>query len=170
MAESSRRFGRLGLELVFGALALGGLTLGITGVRVTRAEADPAPVEDVARQITIFGVVATPGAKAMDSKLVGVTDQLAELLPKHGFKLLDARSAGIEVGESVPCTLSGGFTAAVALVKPLDEDGKVELRCELYQDGTREFSTVVRTPPNQLFFCRRPLSDGSQLLIGMGAR
>jgi hypothetical protein len=170
MAESRRRFAWLGIELVFAGLAVGGLALGICGIRVTRAEANAAPTEDLARQVTIFGVVATPGTKAVDSKLVTINDQLAELLPKHGFKLLDAQSAGIETGEALTCKLSNGYTAAVALVKPLDENGKVELRCELFQDGECEFSTLVKTPPNQLFFCRRPLPDGSHLLIGMGAR
>jgi hypothetical protein len=59
---------------------------------------------------------------------------------------------------------------AVSLVRSLDDDGKVELRCELFQDEAMRFSTVVKTPLNQLFFCQRPLPDKSQLLIGMGAR
>ena len=32
------------------------------------------------------------------------------------------------------------------LVKPLDENGKVELRCELFHDKISEFSTLVKTP------------------------
>jgi hypothetical protein len=52
----------------------------------------------------------------------------------------------------------------------MDEDGKVQIRCELFRDQDRVFSSVVKTPPNQLFFCQRALNDGSQLLIGIGAR
>ena len=55
-------------------------------------------------------------------------------------------------------------------MKWLDENGKVELRCELFHDKAVEFSTLVKTPASQLFFCQRALDDGSQLLIGVGAR
>jgi hypothetical protein len=170
MAESKRRLAWRGIELVVAILAIGGLALGICGIRVSRAEVRTTPAEHVSRQVTVFGVIATPGAKAVDSKLATINDQLAELLPEHGFRLLDAHSGGIETGESVTCKLSGGYTAAVSLVQPLDDNGKVALRCELLLDGASEFSTLVKTPRNQLFFCRRPLADGSQLLIGMGAR
>ena len=57
-----------------------------------------------------------------------------------------------------------------SLVQPVDENGKVQIRCELFQDQDRQFSTLVKTPPNQLFFCQQALQDGSQLLIGVGAR
>ena len=93
-----------------------------------------------------------------------------ELLPKHGFRLLDAQSKRIVAPQSVTCNLSNGYTVTVSLVKSLDENGKVELRCELFQDKARQFSTLVKTPLNQLFFCQRALPDGSQLLIGVGAR
>jgi hypothetical protein len=170
MARSTRQFAWLGIELAVALLAFGGLALGIYGIRVTRAEVGRAPTDQIARQVTLFGVIATPGVKAVDSKLVTINDQLGELLPQHGFKLLDAQSEGIEPGESLTCKLSGGYSVVVSLFKSLNDDGKVELRCELLRDGGCEFATLVRTPPNQLFFCRRPLPDGSQLLIGMGAR
>ena len=58
----------------------------------------------------------------------------------------------------------------ISLVQTVDENGKVQLRCELFHDKNRQFSTLVKTPLNQLFFCQQALQDGSQLLIGVGAR
>jgi hypothetical protein len=95
---------------------------------------------------------------------------LDKLLPKHGFKLLDAQSKRVEAGESVTCELGDGYSVLTSMVEMLDENGKVQLRCELFKDDVRQFSTLVKTPLNQLFFCQRPLQNGSQLLIGVGAR
>ena len=96
---------------------------------------------------------------------------MSQLLPHHGFKLLDAQSERIETGESVTCDLGNGYTAETSLVRPVDENGKVELRCELVRNRSRQFATQVKAPLNQLFFRERPfLDDGSKLLIGVGAR
>ena len=170
MAESRRRFSRLGIELAVAALAFGGLALGVSEIRVSRAQGEAEASPDIARQVTVVGIIATPGTKTVDSRLVIIKTQLNDLLPKHGFRLLDAQSKRIVPSELVTCNLSNGYTVAISLVKTLDENGKVELRCELFQDEAREFSTLVKTPVNQLFFCQRALQDGSQLLIGVGAR
>ena len=53
--------------------------------------------------------------------------------------------------------LGHGYTAETTLVRPIDEDGKVQLRCELFLDRELQFSATVRAPLNQLFFCERPL-------------
>ena len=37
-------------------------------------------------------------------------------------------------GESVDCDLGNGYTAETSLVQPVDENGKVQLRCELFLD------------------------------------
>jgi hypothetical protein len=131
---------------------------------------DTKPAYDEARQVTVFGVIATPGTKTADLNLARIKTQLDKLLPKHGFRLLDVQSKRIVAGESVTCDLSNGYTVAMSLVQPVDENGKVQLRCELFQDQASQFSTLVKTPLNQLFFCQRALQDGSQLLIGVGAR
>jgi len=170
MAESRRRSGRFGIELAMAALALGGLAMVFSGVRVSRAQEEGDADQDIARQVTVIGILARPGTKAIDSKLVIIKSQLDELLPKHGFRLLDAQSKRIVAPESVTCNLNKGYTVAIKLVKSLDENGKVELRCELFQNTARQFSALVKTPVNQLFFCQRALPDGSQLLIGVGAR
>jgi hypothetical protein len=170
MAESRRRTGRLAIELAVAALTFAGLALGLCGIHVARAEMDTKTADDLARQVTVFGVIATPGSKTVDSKLANIKTQLDELLPKHGFRLLDARSNRIVAGESVTCDLDNGYTVVTSVVQPMDENGKVQLRCELFQDQTRQFSTLVTTPLNQLFFCQRELRDGSQLLIGVGTR
>ena len=127
---------------------------------------DVKAADDEARQVTVFGVIATPGSKTADTNLTTIIKtQLDKLLPKHGFKLLDAQSKRIVAGESVTCDLRNGYTVVTSLVQPVDENGKVQIRCELFRDQDRQFSTVVKTPPNQLFFCQRALQDGSQLLI-----
>ena len=117
-----------------------------------------------------FGVLATPGAKTVDSRLSRIQKQLGKLLPDNGFKLLDVRSERIVDGESITCNLGNGYSLTTSLVKPLDENGKVELRCELFHGKVNEFSTLVKTPVNQLFFCQRTLENGSQFLVGVEAR
>jgi hypothetical protein len=151
------------------ALAVGGLAFGLGSFRVSRADGNQ-DVTDVARQVTVIGIIATPGSSTTDSRLTTIKSQLDKLKPKHGFKLLDAQSKRLESGDSVALNLKNGFTSETVLIRPLDEGGKVELRCELHHDDVRLFSTLVKTPLNQLFFCERDLEDGSQLLIGVGAR
>ena len=153
-----------------GLLAVSGLVLGLCGLHVSRAEMDVKAADEEARQLTVFGVIATPGGKTADTNLATINTQLDKLLPKHGFKLLDAQSKRIVAGESVTCDLRNGYSLVASLVQPVDENGKVQIRCELFRDQDRQFSTLVKTPPNQLFFCQRALQDGSQLLIGVGAR
>jgi hypothetical protein len=170
VAESRRGRARLAVELAAAALAFGGVALLLSGLHVSRAEMETSSEDDIARQVTVFGVIATPGSNTADSNLTSIHAQLDKLLPKHGFRLLDAQSKRIAAGEQVTCKLSGGYTAVTSLEQTLDENGKVQLRCELFHDGDRQFSTLVKTPLHQLFFCQRALEDGSQLLIGVGVR
>jgi hypothetical protein len=169
VSESRRRACWIGFELATLALAVSGLALGLGGLRVSRAEGNQG-TDDVARQVTVIGIIATPGSRAIDSRLTSIKPQLDKLRPKYGFKLLDAQSKRVEAGESVVCDLNNGYTSETVLIRPLDDGGKVELRCELRHDDTRLFSTLVKTPLNQLFFYERELEDGSQLLVGVGAR
>jgi hypothetical protein len=170
MAGSRGRNGRLAIELAVVALAIGGLALGLCGIRVSGAHAGDRAADDLARQVTVFGIIATPGARTTDVKLASIKTQLEKLLPKHGFRLVGARSNRVVAGESVGCDLDDGYTVVTSVVQPMDENGKVQLRCELFQSQMRQFSTLVSTPLNQLFFCQRQLGDGSQLLIGVAAR
>ncbi len=123
-----------------------------------------------ARQVTLFGIVATPGSRAIDPKLASVSGQLRRLLPDHGFRLLDVRTKRLRPGQSVACELGDGFVAETSLVKVLDANAKIQLRCELRWNDQQQFATLVTTPPNQLFFCEKRLNDGSRMLIGVGAR
>jgi hypothetical protein len=171
MALSTRFVRGFRTRLIVVALLLGGLAVLLSGLHVYRAGFNKDGDDEViARQVTAFGVLATPNAKTVDSRVSNVQSQLAKLLPKNGFKLLDARSERIVDGESVTCSLGHDYTLTTVLVKPLDENGKVELRCELFRGKVSEFSTLVKTPLDQLFFCQRALNDGSKLLIGVGAR
>ena len=95
---------------------------------------------------------------------------MRKILPDHGFKLLDVQSKNIEVNQALTCDLGGGYTAETILVKSLDENGKVQLRCKVAHDKVPEFTTLVKTPVNQLFFYERSLKNGTRVLIGVGAR
>jgi hypothetical protein len=169
VAESRRPSCRFGIRLASAVIAFCGLAVLLAGLHVTRAGIDD-DTDDTARQVTVFGVLATPGTKTVDSRLSRIQKQLGKLLPDNGFKLLDVRSERIVDGESITCNLGNGYALTTSLVKPLDENGKVELRCELFHGKVKEFSTLVKTPVNQLFFCQRALENGSQFLVGVGAR
>jgi hypothetical protein len=148
------------------------------------------------RQVTLFGIRAVPQAKKEDGKeqdadshqesgssrpqfagesgedrrLARFRTQLLKILPNHDFRLTDVRSGRIAAGEHITCDLGNDYRTRITLIRPLDDDGKVELRCELRNRGTSVGSTTVLTPPNQLFFWERKLADGTRLLIGVGAR
>lgn len=154
------RCGRVG-GVVVGLLAA--LVLGV-GIEVRAQESGPA------RQVTVFGIVAVPNQAMMDPKLKAIAPQLRRLLPNHGFKLLDVQSKRLTAGQTVSCKLGGGAAAATTLMMPLDDNGKVQLRCELLQNEVSQVATMVATPPNQLFFCDKARPDGSRILIGIGAR
>jgi hypothetical protein len=153
-------------ELRFVALGLVVVVLATVGPRLAPAQ----PPEEPARQVTLFGVIATPGNTFIDPKLAKVSAQLRKLLPDHGFRLLDVRTKRLTAGTSLLCNLGGGFTAATTLIHPADENGKVQLRCAVLLNQSVQLESLVTTPPNQLFFCEKTLNDGSRLLIGVGAR
>ncbi|MGE3820995.1 MAG: hypothetical protein AB7I30_16405 [Isosphaeraceae bacterium] len=128
------------------------------------------PVPKVeARQVTLFGVLATPGG-TLDPQLATLQPQLGKLLPGYGFRLLGAESKRLTEGQSLTCPLGDGFSAGTTLLRPLDENGKVQLRVSVFQNQAAQLETLVHTPANQLFFCDKVFADGSRLLIGIGAR
>lgn len=130
-----------------------------------------APAGDKSRQVTVCGIIAKPGGASIDPKLEKIQAQLTKLLPGYSFKLLDVQSKQLRPGQSVSCDLQGGgYTANAVLIKPLDENGKVQIGCQLLLNNVVQVETMVTTPPNQLFFCDQALSNGSHLLIGVGAR
>ena len=126
--------------------------------------------DETARQVTIFAILATNDPATIDPRLAPVTSQLRKVLPRHGFKLLGVESKRLAATQSVTCDLGHGYKAETVLIRPLDENDKVHLRCNLSRQGTKEFSTLVKTPINQLFFYERSLKDGTRVLIGVGAR
>jgi hypothetical protein len=127
--------------------------------------------ESTGRQVTVFAILATRNARTVDPRLSSnVKAQLRKILPDHGFKLLDVQSKSVDVNQTVTCDLGGGYTAETVLVKSLDENGKVQLRCNVALDTVPQFTTLVKTPVNQLFFYERALKKGSRVLIGVGAR
>lgn len=165
------------------ALAMPVLLLGVgkpTGLGLTLdqpAQAPAAPqhqlkssADESARQVTVFAILATPGATKVDSRLGSIRAELRKILPGHGFQLLAVESKRIETRQSITCELVHGYKAETTLVRPIDETGKVHLRCVLSKEGKPEFSTLVKTPVNQLFFYERSLGDGTKVMIGVGAR
>lgn len=121
-------------------------------------------------QVTLFGVLATPGAKGADKELATIAPQLQRLLPNHGFKFLGSRSSPLRIGETLSCPLGGGWSAEVTMMVPMDPEGKVNVRFTIHHVGEPSFQRVVRTPPNQLFFSDITLPDGNRLVLGVGAR
>jgi hypothetical protein len=132
---------------------------------------DPAPdaSADAEHQLTVFGIEADPKGKTIDPKLAQISAQLQRLRPDHGFTLWGVKSARVAPGATVRCPLRDGQTVEVQLAG-ITESGKVRLAVTLRQDDRATFGTTVITPPNQLFFCERPLPNGARLLIGIGAR
>lgn len=122
------------------------------------------------RQVTMFGILATPGSTSVDPKLSTLAPQLRKLMPNHGFTLLEVQSKRLSPGKKVACQKLNGYSAEATLMDVLDVNGKVDLRFALGAAGQMQSATIVSTPPNQLFFFDKPLSDGSRLLIGIGAR
>jgi hypothetical protein len=132
------------------------------------------------RQVTLFGILATPSdAKVeVDPRLKKIEPQLRKLFPdnNYSFKLLATESKRLGVGDVVTCKLGDGFVAGTQLVSIADIDGNLQLKFALEYEGEVEFTTIVRTPPNQLFFCDKALPsngklpNGSKLLIGLGGR
>ena len=122
------------------------------------------------RQVTVFGVLATPGQSKDDPKLKDMLPQLRNLLPNHSFKLIKVESKRLMANESLACDLGAGFVAASQLITPLDPMGKVQLRFDLSVGGISQYQTIVTTPPNQIFYCNRTLPNGERLIIGIGAR
>jgi hypothetical protein len=126
---------------------------------------------DSSRQVTLFGIQATPNSDYLDPKLKPIGPQLRRLFPNHGFKLLGVETQRITVGQSLPVVLGeSGYEAHVQLVTPLDINGKTQLRFELDQNSTIDFATLVTTPLNQLFFLEKRFPDGSRLVMGIGVR
>ncbi|MBX6315946.1 MAG: hypothetical protein IRY99_23985 [Isosphaeraceae bacterium] len=135
-----------------------------------RSSKPPASLVEESRQVTIFGVLASPDDRTIDPDLKGVAPQLRKLHPGHGFKLLGAKNRRLAPGQTVTCDLGDGVMAKTELVEVLDAKGKVRLRFALDAAGKTKFETTVTTPPNQLFFCDKELTDKSRLVIGVGAR
>jgi hypothetical protein len=175
------RVGDPGRNLALAWLLLAGLAAAAPGQErvpadpaAKRAEEKPAASPEAAatavRQVTAFAILAIPGSSELDPRLAAVEKQLHKVLPGHGFRLIDVKSRRLETGRSITCDLGDGYRAETVLIRPLDENGKVELRCNLGRKGSREFSTLVRSPLNQLFFYERLLKEGRRVLIGVGAR
>ena len=127
--------------------------------------------EPAGRQVVMFGVLATPGSTAMDSKIPPVVAaRLRRTLPGHGFRLVKVKSERVVAGGSLTVDLGGGFATKAQLITPLDANGKVQMRFGLSLDGAMQFQSVVTTPADQFNFFDKMLPDDSHLLIGVGAR
>lgn len=122
------------------------------------------------RQVTMFGIIATPGGNQLDPRLATIAPQLQKLLPNHGFMLLESGSQSLALNQKLVVDMKNGFAAESQLSQVVDVNGKIQLRFTLYHRGIPQLSTVVVTPPNQLSLCYQELPDGSRLLIGIGAR
>lgn len=119
--------------------------------------------------VTIFGILVTPDSDAIDPKLARYERQLREIEPGCGFKLRAVLSKRIGPDEELTCEMGDGIKASTVLLG-VERYGKVRIRFSLNVNGRTEFNSVVTTPTNQLFFCKKMLDSGERLLIGVGAR
>ena len=133
-------------------------------------QAADVPTATDFRQVTIFGILASPDRKSIDPKLLQIDSQLRKLKPGHGFKLRAVESKRLAAGEPLYCDLDESLKATVRLLDAENAEGKVRIEFTLESSQKVEFTTVVTTPPNQIFFCERPSAEGETLLIGVGAR
>lgn len=164
---------RRGLRPIAAAWALGFGLIGDAGLAQSPAPTPPpAPaVAKPARQVTLFGVMATPGTTGVaDPKLSAVLPQLRRLLPHHKFRLVEIASDRAVAGQTVRCDLGDGFVATSEMVAAQDSNGRVQMRFRLAKGKESLYQTLLVTPPDQVFFCENPLPDGSKLLVGLGAR
>lgn len=122
------------------------------------------------RQVTVFAIRATDDAGSVDPRLSSVRVQLRRMLPDHGFQLIEARSQRLGPGETLICDLGEGREAQTTLVTHLEDADRVQFQCRLIDGDAPVYSTLVDAPENQLFFYERSLSDGTLVLIGVGAR
>ena len=159
------RVGRLSTTALRAALCTVFLWFGSAGA--ARAQLQSS---DTSRQVTLFGILATPNSDYLDPKLKPIGPQLRRLFPNHGFKLLGVETQRIAIGQSLPVDLGDGYEAHAQLVNPLDVNGKAQLRFELDNNNTIDFATLVTTPLNQLFFLEKRFPDGSRLVMGIGVR
>ena len=164
---------RAGFALVALALAVGFAPTATAQSMVTQAVPG--------RQVTLFGILATPNGDKVevDPKLKKIEPQLRKLFPdnNYSFKLLATESKRLGVNDAVTCKLGdSGFMVGTQLLSIADAEGNLQMKFALEYDGDIEFTTIVRTPPNQLFFCDKALPNGgklpngSKLLIGLGGR
>jgi hypothetical protein len=120
-------------------------------------------------EVTIFGIVVTSDHTTIDPKLSNVESELRKFQPGHGFKLKAHNRKRLVPGESLDCDMGGGIVAKTELVG-VEPNGKLRLKFSLFINGKMKISSFVTTPPNQLFFCEKKLSNGEHLLIGVAAR
>ncbi len=162
MGRPSRR--RI-LALIGAGLALSP-ALGLPGSSAQAQQPQGVP----ALQVTMFGILATPGGNRVDGNLKKIEPQLRKLFPGHSFKLLKSESKRLTLGQGLTVELGDGWVAGADLTSAADPEGNLLFKFALELNGQNEFATIVRTPPNQLFFCDKMLPDGSRLLIGLGGR
>ena len=122
------------------------------------------------RQVTLFGILATPDDDSLDPKLKQIGPQLRRLFPNHGIKLLGVDTQRMHLGQTLPVSLGNGYVAQSQLMNALDVNGRAQLRLQLDQNGTLEFATLVTTPLHQLFFIDKRFPDGKRLVLGIGIR
>jgi hypothetical protein len=123
------------------------------------------------RQVTVFGIEASPGGSTVSPQLRTVAQQLRRLLPGHSFQLLGAENERLLPGADLTCAAGPDRELSVRLLDPLDASSKVRFRVRLtsISSGKAIFDQVVATPPNQLVFLDKKLKDG-RLLVGLGTR
>lgn len=129
----------------------------------------PMPVEN-GRQVTVMTIQAIKGGGPFDQRLANVSAQLSQILPGHQFKLIEGRTRRITTKEAFTVKAGENSVLTIEMREPFSADGKVHLNLRLAIAGRETFESVIKTPPNQLFFLDRRLNEKDRLLIAVGAR
>lgn len=128
------------------------------------------PKSEIACQITAMTILAEKGTGQLDPKLETVNDRLLQILPGHFFKLIEGRTTRLEENQFFTIKASQDSKLSVTLKQATTDEGKVELVLKLNRKNQQVFESVVKTPPNQLFFVDQKISDTQRQLIAVGAR
>ncbi len=164
------------------ARAVAGVILGIGSALGIGAGADPTssetpaiasalqPIEERARQVTLFGIQAVPNNGFIDPKLQSIADQLRRAKPNHGFRLIRSQTQRLEEAGTLVCELVPGSDIKAKLVDARDPKGQVCFDFQIVLNRQTLVNTRLLTPPNQLLFVEKSLPDGTLLLVGLGAR
>jgi len=156
------------------ALMIPTLIAACLGSLIVPCFAGPVILQDeqdfAGRQVTVMVIRAKKNAPTTDPKLAPFESRLTQLLPEFGFSLENGKSRELAEGEALDLMLKMEKKLSVRMVDAEDADGKVQMKVRCETGSQVLIDSMIRTPPNQLFFLDHRIDDTEHLLIAVGAR